>query len=200
MGTITNVETVLTGLASTYATISSLSAYVKSSLTNTFSALQTFSSGISVTGGIGLPSSTMTAPASNQIGYSVQVSSTAGPSQGSQTLCYFTPAQLAPVGSVWIVNANINCLANGNIQLQQFGCQTSLSNTGWTNGAQGATGIGISMTSDTTYSSQRSQQSVCGTFANTTASTYLLCGFAWFSSNGGATMTQQTYMTATRIA
>jgi len=142
----------------------------------------------------------MTAPTANQIGYSVQVSSTANPSQGSQTLCFLTPTQLAPVGSVWIVNANINCIANGNIQLQQFGCQTSTSNTGWANGTQGSTGIGMSMTSDTSYSNQRSQQSVCGTYINTSASNYILCGFAWFSSNGGATMSQQTYMTATRIA
>ena len=87
---------------STYATISSLSAYVKSSLANTVSALQTFSNGISVTGGIGVPSATMTAPAVNQIGYTTSVTSATAQTTGRYTYGSLT---LSPVGSVWIVNA-----------------------------------------------------------------------------------------------
>ena len=115
LGNIANVETVLTGLSSTYATISSLSsylttatatstyatisslsAYVKTSLANTFSALQTFSSGISITGGITLPSSTMTAPTSNQIGCLTKNT------YGSSTIAY----QQQNLGSITLSPAN----------------------------------------------------------------------------------------------
>ena len=101
---MTNVETVLTGLASTYATISSLSAYVKTSLTNTFSALQTFSAGIELPSS----SSTMTAPASNQIGYVITSSSLVdGATLTSKNTAYILGSITlnGPINSVWAVSS-----------------------------------------------------------------------------------------------
>ena len=136
------------------------------------------------------------------VGYTIQVSasSTNDSTQGNTQLCSFTPTQLAPVGSVWIVNANINALISGTVNLQIFGCQTSTTSTGWSANNQGTPGIGMQMCSNTTFSGQRSHQSVSGIYVNTSASNYILCGHLWYSNTGSASMTRQTYMTATRIA
>ena len=127
LGNIANVETVLSGLSSTYATISSLSSYatisslssylttatasstyatitsladyVKTSVANTFTAKQTFNAGI------GLNSATISAPTANMIGYQMTSKyATTTIANGTQT---FGSLTLSPIGSVWIVNANI---------------------------------------------------------------------------------------------
>ena len=102
LGTITNVETVLTGLASTYATISSLSAYVKTSLANTFSALQTFSAGI------GLPTYTLSQMStSGTIGHTIPIYATATVSSPANNLFNSFGSFVLPTAGVWLISVNI---------------------------------------------------------------------------------------------
>ena len=119
LGAITNVESILTSLGSTYATISSLSAYVKTNLTNTFSALQTFNAGI------GLPSSTMTAPASNQIGYIISSSSLVAGATITTKQTAYTLGSITlngPVNSVWMVASQFGLAsASGSLSTGHWG-------------------------------------------------------------------------------
>ena len=195
LGTITNVETVLTGLASTYATISSLSAYVKTSLANTFSALQTFSSGISITGGIGVPSSTMTAPAVNQIGYQIKSSSSPACNAGATTLGTIT---LSPVGSVWLINANtVIICGNTTVAYALFEVQTGTTWTHNNNQAPTITTIGkCSCWNTPAYINI--DLSLCGTYSVTTGNQTLCFGI--YVSTSASGFTPFTYITATRIA
>jgi hypothetical protein len=195
LGTITNVETVLTGLASTYATISSLSAYVKTSLANTFSALQTFSSGISVTGGITLPSTTMTVPTTNQIGYQTKHTATSTTRNNGSTT--FGTLTLSPIGSVWLINANTIFYSATGLGELDFSVMVG---TTWDN-------LNLNVSIPTigrfcaanvpAYNYQGA--SVCGTYTVVSGS-QTICYGCYLSVNGGAQTNGTTQMTATRIA
>ena len=83
---------------------------------NTWTALQTFNNNI------GIPSTTKTASAVNQIGYTLTSQNlTVSSSQITASVgnyAYTTLALTGPITSVWIVNAQIGLRANANGTIQ----------------------------------------------------------------------------------
>ena len=174
--------------------ISGLSS-ISLSAANTWSALQTFSSGISITGGIGVPSTTMTAPTSTQIGYQSKITGT-GSGLGSGSFTFGT-ITLSPVGSVWLINANVVLYTSGqSLTLMTFDIQ--LGST-WSNGSPSAPGIStlgktcLYTVPTYTYAST----SICGSYTVTTGN-QTLCFGAYLS--GTTNVNPTSYLTATRIA
>ena len=154
LGTITNVETVLTGLASTYATISSLSAYVKSSVANTFSALQTFSNGI------GIPSTYTQPSTANQIGHTLTYYSGAVATVAFTNLAIVSLGSMTLPAGVWMLTTTYYLWESSLIPYQFMGLGTGTTNGNFTYYTSSA-----NMTTFTTSTNTSPQ--VGGDFAHT---------------------------------
>jgi hypothetical protein len=183
--------------SSTYATITSLADYVKTSIANTFTAKQTFNAGI------GLPSTTITAPAVNQIGYThqIQFAGASIASGNDRLLCSLSPTNLAPVGSVWMITGNVFIKSTGNVQMQIFGAQIQANATSWANFNTFMPTIGCTLYSNTFYTNQPSHQSISGVYTNTSASNFINIGVCCFTNGAGNCVTiSSANLMATRIA